>query len=689
MFALFEEAGKFQTGRILSEAESSSQIELDSGKRVKVKAANVLLKFDQPSPSDLMREAQAIALSIELELAWEFAPEDEFGFADLAREYFSERPTLPQQVAALLRLFEAPHYFRRAARGRFRKAPADILQQALAAIEKKKQVQAQIAAWAAELAAGTCPAPIRDQLFKILFKPDKNAGEYKAVVEAARATHAAPLDLLQRAGAIASPYQFHWKRFLFENFPKGTAFPALEAPAIRDELPLAAVSAFSVDDSSTTEIDDALSVQGLGSGTVTVGIHIAAPGLALQPGGPVDHIARQRLSTVYMPGYKITMLPDDVVQAYTLLAGRECPAVSLYADFDETTLVLKETRTRLERVPISANLRHDQLDAVITEEWLCDPAGQTPDASEHPAAALREPLSFLFRLASQLKAQREVVRGKPENFNRPDYNFRLVGNEGGEPTGDERVEISARRRGAPLDLIVSEAMILANSSWGSWLGELGVPGIYRSQASLAPGVKVRMGTRPLPHAGIGVKSYAWSTSPLRRYTDLVNQWQIIAAARHGRTAALAAPFKPKDAELFSIISGFDGAYFAYNSHQAAMERFWTLRYLQQEHIVEIIGTVFREGLVRADTLPLVLPVLGGADLPRGAHVRVKLGDIDPITLDVKGTVIERLDVVPEPLSADEEEPDDEPVAGPIAIAVDVNDTEETATAGVDAENRVK
>ena len=104
-----------------------------------------------------------------------------------------------------------------------------------------------------------------------------------------------------------------------------------------------------------------------------------------------------------------------------------------------------------------------------------------------------------------------------------------------------------------------------------------MPGIYRSQASLAPGVKVRMGTRALPHAGIGVKSYAWSTSPLRRYTDLVNQWQIIAAARHGKTAALAAPFKPKDADLFSIISGFDAAYSAYNGYQGGMERFWTLQ----------------------------------------------------------------------------------------------------------------
>jgi len=681
MFVLFEEAGKFQAGRVLAESEASAQVELDSGKRVKVKAANILLKFEKPSPAELLREAQAIASGIELELAWEFAPDSEFGFADLARDYFNDKATLEQQAGALLRLFEAPHYFRRAGKGRFKKAPAEIVQQALAAIEKKKQVLAQITAWAGELAAGQCPAPIREQLFKILFKPDKNAPEYKAVVEASRATQTAPLDLLQRAGAIDSAYQFHWKRFLFENFPKGAAFPPLQAPAIRDELPLADVRAFSIDDSSTTEIDDALSVQGLGTGTVTVGIHIAAPGLALQPSTPIDNVARQRLSTVYMPGYKITMLPDDVVQAYTLQDGRDCPAVSLYVTFDEATLAQKDAQTKLERVPIVANLRHDQLDAHVTEPWL-QGAGDDPAV---PAAVtgLREPLSFLFRLANHLKALREVVRGKPENFNRPDYNFRLVGNDGAEPQGDEQVQITVRRRGAPLDLIVAEAMILANSTWGSWLGELGVPAIYRSQASLAPGVKVRMGTKALPHAGIGVKSYAWSTSPLRRYTDLVNQWQIIAAARHGRTAALAAPFKPKDAELFSIISGFDAAYAAYNGHQAGMERFWTLKYIQQQGLTELVGTAFKEGLIRADDLPLVLPVLGAGDLPRGAKVRVKLGEIDLITLDVGGTVIERLDVTPEPLPS-EDEVEDEPAAGPISIAVDVNDSTDAESAAPQA-----
>ena len=684
MHALFEEAGKFLAGRILSEAESSAQIELESGKRVKVKAANILLKFDKPAPAELLAQAREIAATVELPLAWEFAPDEEFGFADLARDYFSASAPLTEQAGMLVALFEAPHYFRRAGKGRFKKASAEILQQALAAIEKKKQIQAQIMGWADELVAGRCPQPIREQLYKILFKPDKNAAEYKAVVEASRSAQKPPLDLLQQAGAIDSAYQFHWKRFLFENFPKGTGFPALEAPQPPADLPLAPVQAYSIDDSQTTEIDDALSLQGLGSGTVVLGIHIAAPGLAIQPGGELDKLGRNRLSTVYMPGYKITMLPDEVVQVYTLDEGRANPAVSLYVTLDEATLEVKGSETRLERVPVTVNLRHDQLDHIVTEAWLNDPSIQVENTPEF-LSSLREQLSFLHRLAKHLKAGREVVRGKPETFNRPDYSFRLEGNDGAEPTGHETVQIGTRKRGAPLDLIVAEAAIVANSTWGNLLAEHGVPGIYRSQASLAPGVKVRMGTKALPHAGIGVKSYAWATSPLRRYVDLVNQWQLIACVRHGKTAALAAPFKPKDADLFSIISSFDGTYSAYNGYQAGMERFWTLKYLEQNGITTLEATVFKEGpsgsfLVRADTLPLVLPVLGAQSLARGARVRVKLGEIDEITLDVNGTVLERLDNPADPSDDGpvQDEDDEETVAGPIAIAVDVSDAESSS-----------
>ncbi len=665
MFVLFDDAGKFLAGRVMSEADASLQVELDSGKRVKVKSANALLKFEQPAPAMLLAEARKLADEIDLDLAWEFAPEGEFGFADLARDYFDAKAGVVPQAAALFRLYDAPHYFRRAGNCQFKKAPEETVKAALLGIERKRQQQLQIEAWAEELTQGACPQPIQDQIYKILFKPDKNGPEYKAVVEASKRSHKAPLDLLQAAGAITSAYQFHWKRFLFENFPKGTGFPSLAAPEIKEELPLAPVRAFSVDDSQTTEIDDALSVQGLGTGTVVFGVHIAAPGLAITPDSAVDKVARERLSTVYMPGWKITMLPDDVVQAYTLIEGRDCPAVSIYFTLDEATFEVRSRETKLERVPIAANLRHDKLDGIVTDATL---------AGEAPADyAFAPELAFAWRLAKHLKAQREVVRGKPETFNRPDYNFRLAGERMEAPNGTESIEIGVRARGSSLDLIVAEAMIMANSAWGGWLAELGLPGIYRSQASLAPGIKVRMGVKPLPHAGMGVAQYTWATSPLRRYVDLVNQWQIIACARHGKTAALVAPFKPKDAQLFSIISGFESAYTAYNGFQNGIERFWTLRWLQQNGTTELTAAVMKEGLVRADDLPLVFKALGCESLPRGSHVKVRITGLDEMTLDVHATLIERLDEAAATEEPEGDEDELEAAAAPIALAIDLND----------------
>ena len=362
--------------------------------------------------------------------------------------------------------------------------------------------------------------------------------------------------------------------------------------------------------------------------------------------------------------------------------------MSLYVSYDETTLELKGSETRLERVPIAANLRHDKLDGVITDATL---------SGEAPADyAFAPELAFAFRLAKHLKAQREVVRGKPENFNRPDYTFKLISPEGEntmsdgiEPKGNEQVLIGTRQRGSALDLIVAEAMILANSTWGGWLHDLGVPGIYRSQASLQPGIKVRMGTKAAPHAGMGVSQYTWATSPLRRYVDLVNQWQIVACAKHGRTAALAAPFKPKDAELFAVISNFDTAYSAYNGFQSSLERYWTLKYLGQQGITELDCAVMMNGLVRADTLPLVFKAIGADNLPRNAKVRVRVTGVDELTLDVHASVTARLDEATpagsgDADSASQDHGDDEgdgdvlDNAGPLTLAIDVTDADAPA-----------
>lgn len=679
MYALFEDAGKFHCGRILSEADVSLQVELESGKRQKVKLASLMMKFDAPVPAELLRQAQALADAVDLDFAWEVLGEDEFGFVSFAQEYFTAKPSTVEQAAALLALQQAPHYFRRCGKGRFKKASAEVLKLALAAIEKRKEVEARIAQWAEELVALQCPPAIEQQLYKILFRPDKNSAEYKAVVQAAKASGRPVLELLKSAGAIKSTFQFHWQRFLLDNFPKGTGFGALavgETPA----LPLAPVQAFSIDDSATTEIDDAFSVRGLGSGTVCLGIHIAAPGLALLPGSACDAVARDRLSTVYMPGYKVTMLPAHIVEHFTLAEGRACPAVSLYLQFNEDDLSIISSETRIEQVPIQANLRHDKLDTWATEAVL-RAAEWAPESLPADLKGV-EPahLAFLFRLAQHLKAGREAVRGKPELNNRPDFAFQLLTDDPGEPSGTEEIRISQRKRGEPLDLLVAEAMILANSTWGAMLAECGVPGIYRSQAALAKGVKVRMGARPLPHAGMGVACYAWCTSPLRRYVDLLNQWQLIACVKHGATAALAAPFKPKDAQLFAIISSFEDTYGAYSTVQRQMELYWTLRYLQQEGITEFTAVVLREGLARAMELPLVVNLAGGASAQPGQQVRVKIATLDELTLSVSATVLESLgrDTRESAGADDEMEEMDTPTM--VAIAVDLEEDESDAGA---------
>ena len=338
-------------------------------------------------------------------------------------------------------------------------------------------------------------------------------------------------------------------------------------------------------------------------------------------------------------------------------------------------MALTGTQSRIERVPIADNLRLDALESVVTPDWLAQPV-DTPEETIPELHRHRPALAFLWQLAQHLKAQREVVRGKPETFTRPDFNFRLLRDEAlkdAPPDGSETVQINMRQRGAPLDLMVSEAMILVNHHWGQMLASSGVPGIYRSQAALAPGVKVRMGTKPLQHAGLGVACYAWGTSPLRRYVDLLNQWQVIAAIRHGATAALAAPFKPKDAALFGIISAFDETHAGYNAYQAGMERFWTLVHLQRNTIAELEGSVIREGLVRANTLPLVISVLGADSLPRNAQVRIRLGSINLMTLDVTATVVARLDDAAIPADTASEDEEDTVAAGPLVLAVNTEE----------------
>jgi exoribonuclease-2 len=238
----------------------------------------------------------------------------------------------------------------------------------------------------------------------------------------------------------------------------------------------------------------------------------------------------------------------------------------------------------------------------------------------------RDELKLLWEFAQVL----EAGRGKPsDNGNRKDYNFIVdwTADSGiaAEP-GKGRVSIDERARGSPLDTLVAELMIMANATWGAMLRDAGIPALYRVQTA----GKVRMSTVAAAHEGLGVDCYAWSSSPLRRYCDLLNQWQLLALLREE-----APCFPPKSADLLAAMRDFELSYAAYAEFQRGMERYWCLRWLLQQGAETVVGRVLRESLLRLEAIPLVVRVPSLPETPRGAAVRLSIEGIDLLEAEIR------------------------------------------------------
>ena len=599
MNVLYEEDGAIKVASVMTDNTASLQVETPHGKRAKIKGANVLLRFERPAVAGFMEAAEAAAAELEPDFLWECCGADEFMFADLAREYYGHEPSPIEAAAVALRLHAAPMYFYKKGKGRYKAAPEENLKAALASEEKKRRQAELIAGYAAELMAGRLPEAFTEPLVDaLLYAPDKNTLEYKALDKACLESGLTAAKLFERCGAIASSHDYHLKRFLREHFPHGTGFPDVAIPVAKGEPAHSDAVAFSIDDAATTEIDDAFSIKKLDNGNWRIGIHIAAPGIGFEPGDALDEIAAQRLSTVYMPGRKITMLPDPLVARYTLGEGNRCPALSHYLEVTPALDIVGEENA-LDHVEIAANLRHDTLEPVFNEEAVAARTGDYPYKDE---------LLLLWDFTTKLKEG----RGKGESRQGfPDYNFTVV---------DDRVIITERRRDTPIDRVVSELMIRVNAGWGKELAEAGYTAIYRNQE----GGKVRMSTNPGSHQGLGVSHYMWASSPLRRYIDLINQRQLIA-----RLEGREAPYGARDERLLGAMRDFELAYEAYGNIQDQMERYWCLRWLLQEGVSESGAVVVKENLVKLDHLPLFtrVPSLPG-ELAPGTRVALEVAHID-------------------------------------------------------------
>ena len=602
MNIFYEESGQFKVAAIVQKNDATYQVDTQHGKRTKVKANNVFAEFDGDMAA-FLENAQAQAADIDTDLLWEVCGEEEFSAEAIAEEYYGHAPTKTELAATLIALYAAPMYFYKKAKGVFKAAPEETLKQALAAIERKKQQDAQIDAWAEALKRGEMPSEIAADLKTILHAPDKQSLTYKAFTKAADALKTSAYELAKKTGGITSIPQYLQDGFEIKYFPKGTGFPDLPLPEMPD-LPKADVTAFSIDDESTTEVDDALSLTNLGNGTKRVGIHIAAPSLAIKQGDKMEKNIMERLSTVYFPGGKITMLPENWIAAFSLDAGAYRPAVSIYFDVDGE-FNIGEPTCKIEAVNIAENLRIQTIEPHFNAETGLDETGEMMFAHH-------QDLIWFHQFAVAL----QKARGKYEPDRAPQYDYSIELDEEGN------VSVVRRERGSPIDTLVSEMMILANSTWAQMLHDNDLPGLFRVQ----PAGKVRMSTKSEPHIGMGVQHYGWFTSPLRRAADYINQKQLLSLIDD-----TAEPlFQQSDAELFAALRDFDTAYAAYADFQRQMEAYWSLVYLQQQGTSELTATILKEDLVRIEGLPLVTRATGiPFDALPKTQVLLKVTELDP------------------------------------------------------------
>lgn len=314
-----------------------------------------------------------------------------------------------------------------------------------------------------------------------------------------------------------------------------------------------------VDGPSTVDYDDALSIIQEGEGYL-IGIHITDVGYFVAKDDPIDRVAQERCSSIYMPDGKISMLPPRLSDdACSLMAGQDRPAISTLIHLDAKAAIRRfEIFPSLIRV--QRQLTFQDMDALTAD----DPGAKT-----------------LYALAQHYRRRR--IDNGALLIDLPEINIWTT------PEGHPMV--AQVNRESPGRMLVSELMIMTNALAAQWLSENGLSAVYRSQAEPRERLfgddkgtlfqnwmqrkqinRLVLSSTPERHAGLGLTAYVTATSPIRRYFDLVTQRQLRAAA------GLEEPYTPKQIE--TIISNSEEPMLQVGRIQYRRQRYWLLKYLQ-------------------------------------------------------------------------------------------------------------
>lgn len=339
------------------------------------------------------------------------------------------------------------------------------------------------------------------------------------------------------------------------------SFPAgLEKLAARPEVgELEDCEPFTIDADDSSDLDDAISWQETASGWC-LGIHISDLTAWIQPGGELWSEAESRVSSLYLPSQTIPLLPAGLSDLqFSLLANKIRPVLSLFVELDRDGAI-REHSFRKSWVRIRDNLSYEELDRQLQSEK-------------------RSPL---LELCLHLHAARmgENEERKP----RYSWNLKVI---------DGVVSMQRVDNLSPARFMVEELMILYNRLLAEKACQNSLPLIYRNILQFGDdededsdnlGIQAYLDTEARFHPGIGARAYLHATSPIRRFTDMVNQAQF-SALLEGRRQFFTRR------QLDELIPHIGKRLQYLRAVARRSERYWLLRWLEQKHLGEPLDAV--------------------------------------------------------------------------------------------------
>ena len=534
----------------------------------------------EPAAAALAAAAQAAARQTDPEVVWNAVQKNPAAPDDLAQnlpesESAHAHPDFPR-LRALSVALQNPAYFRRAGDA-FAPAPREEMEKARDSLSVRRVRRDAEREFVAELEAGRIPEEIASNAARLMTAPEKGSAAFRALKKHAGGDGPNIARFFIDKGVIPDAKAYF--SALFEHAWRTRAAPEADADlqlAPPPDWPAASASAFSVDDAGTTEVDDAFSAVVRGDGRWRIGVHIAAPAAVIARGSAVDKIARARGLSVYFPDDKRLMMPPQIVSACSLDAGTRRPALSFYFNFDPESGETSGEDTVAELAHVAEAHTPEELNA----------GRISPEAGE-----------VFSRLTRVMEAMPE------ENLHRPARGFKIRVHDG-------RPQVTRAERGLA-EAVVEALMRKVNHAWGMMLA-INDNGIFRHR-----GMTVAAPENP---------PYAWTSSPLRRYADLVNQRALLAM--------LSGDFVPPE-NWPALARQFDERLVLARRHQRMMERYWAMRVLE-ERGDEVLDAEWRDdGRVRLLDFPLSGDIRGARPGAEGEEITVRAASINLLHLRVR------------------------------------------------------